>query len=184
MPYSFSQIDESTGEVAVGISRKAGQDGITGNGTAAVIRFKVLRDVKYGTVITFSLKDLAAINQSGKNISLTAIDGYLGLVTGISEQQDVPTEFSLKQNYPNPFNPSTSIEYIIPEGKSGHVRIDVYDLRGGLVKTLVEQAVQPGIYSTVWDGRDEFGKQVSSGIYMYRLRAGNVVKSNKMMLMK
>ena len=90
----FSQIDESTGEVAVGISRKAGQDGITGNGTAAVIRFKVLRDVKYGTVITFSLKDLAAINQSGKNISLTAIDGYLGLVTGISEQQDVPTEFS------------------------------------------------------------------------------------------
>jgi len=104
---------------------------------------------------------------------------------GINESNvDIPASFSLSNNYPNPFNPSTSITYTIPERRSGHVSLKIYDLRGALVTTLVDQVSEPGYHSVLWDATDNAGHMVSSGVYIYRLKAGEFTKSNKMMLMR
>ena len=90
----------------------------------------------------------------------------------------------MDQNYPNPFNPVTTIEYQIPVGSYDRVILKVYDMRGSLVNTLVDRFESPGIHSAVWDGRDDSGNMVSSGIYIYQLKADDFVKSNKMILMR
>ncbi|MBN1290868.1 MAG: T9SS type A sorting domain-containing protein, partial [Candidatus Latescibacteria bacterium] len=100
------------------------------------------------------------------------------------EDHIIPVEFSLPQNYPNPFNPVTTITYIIPAGVTDRVAINVYDSRGALVKTIVDQFGSPGMYSVVWDGTDTSGNRVSSGVYIYTIQAGEYRKSNKMMLMR
>ncbi len=96
----------------------------------------------------------------------------------------LPQAFSLEQNQPNPFNPSTTISYQIPEGDSPLVSLMIYDLRGRLVRTLVEELRGPGSYNAFWDGTDHSGRQVPSGIYLYRLKAGNYSQARKMVLVK
>jgi hypothetical protein len=81
----------------------------------------------------------------------------------------MPTEFSLEANYPNPFNPSTTIAYGVPE--NADVRLSIYNLLGQEVATLAEGQHSAGRYSVVWDARDNTGKTVSSGVYMYRMTA-------------
>lgn len=97
---------------------------------------------------------------------------------------ELPTEFSLSQNSPNPFNPVTAIEYVIPAGSLGNVTLKVYDIRGALVRTLVNEIGSPGVHSVVWDSSDETGSMVSSGVYIYRLQAGKFSKTNKMLLVR
>ena len=96
----------------------------------------------------------------------------------------MPKVFSLAQNSPNPFNPSTTISYSVPEGTSVQVTLKVYDIRGRLVRTLVDEVRQPGTYSVFWDGKDEAGCQVSSGVYLYRMQARDFVQTRKMVLLK
>ena len=96
----------------------------------------------------------------------------------------LPQKFSLSQNYPNPFNPLTSIEFAIPAGISEHVRLNIYDLRGALVRTLVDKVYNPGVHSALWDGTDETGNKVSSGVYIYMLRAGEFTNSKKMLFVR
>jgi len=108
-------------------------------------------------------------------------------VTSPTDVQEIPTEqlpstFSLLQNYPNPFNPSTVIEFTVPQ--RGHVEITVYNLLGQRVNTLVDEPLPPGVYRTVWYGRDESGHYVATGIYFYRLLAGDFVATKKMVLLK
>ena len=93
-----------------------------------------------------------------------------------------PTEFAMKQNYPNPFNPTTSISFSMP--KDGHVLLQVYDVTGALVKTLVDQSVRAGNMQTNWDGTNLSGNKVASGVYLYRMAAGDFVTAKKMVLMK
>ena len=96
-----------------------------------------------------------------------------------------PKTFSLSQNSPNPFNPSTSISYtVLEEGKRVSVSLKVYSLRGKLVSTLVEGLKQPGTYTVFWDGTDQAGLPVSSGVYIYRMKAGDFVQTRKMVLLK
>jgi hypothetical protein len=95
---------------------------------------------------------------------------------------ELPQTYSLHQNYPNPFNPATTIRYDLP--KSELVTLKVYDILGREVATLVNDKQVAGEKSLVWDGRDDTGKAVSSGIYIYRLRAGAYVKSRKMVLIR
>ena len=87
-------------------------------------------------------------------------------------------------SYPNPFNPSTTIQYTIPAYITEHVSIKVYDLRGAFIKTLVDQIAEPGVHSVIWDGTDKSGNKASSGIYIYRLQAGDFTQSNKMLLVR
>ncbi len=103
----------------------------------------------------------------------------LSIVDGMG----IPDEFALKANYPNPFNPSTTIGYQLPE--AGRVSLVIYDLTGNVVSTLVNESQPAGYYQTVWNGRDQRGVPVATGVYFYRLKAGaEFVKTHKMVLMK
>ncbi|MCE5272340.1 choice-of-anchor D domain-containing protein [bacterium] len=96
----------------------------------------------------------------------------------------LPKAFALAQNSPNPFNPSTTISYQVPDGREVQVRLEVFDLRGRLVTTLVDDLRPAGTYSVFWDGTDSRGGKVASGVYMYRLRAGDFTQTRKMVLLK
>ena len=93
----------------------------------------------------------------------------------------------LGQNYPNPFNPATKIEYWVPEGAPGSkagVNVVVYDVRGARVKTLVSGTKSAGHYVAQWDGHDDSGNPVSSGVYFYRMTSGSFSAVRKMVLLK
>ncbi len=94
----------------------------------------------------------------------------------------LPLEFSVKQNYPNPFNPKTTIQYSIPE--RAHVKVDIYNILGQRVARLVNKTQPAGEYSVIWDGTDESGKAASTGVYFYKVRAGDKVEKKKMVLLK
>lgn len=114
---------------------------------------------------------------------LTVLKFYPENITGVSESPAVkPAPYQLLQNYPNPFNPSTSISFVLK--KSGHVTLTVYDLLGQKIKTLVTGSVQSGEHKVNWDGTNDEGKRVSSGVYVYRLEAGDSVRSKKMLFLK
>lgn len=94
----------------------------------------------------------------------------------------LPYDYELFQNFPNPFNPSTSVMFTVP--KNGLVTIKVYDMLGQEVATLVNEVVDRGVYTVNWDGLTDKGGYVASGNYIYRMVAGDFVKSRKMMLIK
>lgn len=94
----------------------------------------------------------------------------------------IPKEFAVSQNYPNPFNPETFIEFSLPE--NCQVNLVVYNVRGQLVKTLVHGSMQAGTYKVRWDGTDKSELRVASGVYFYRLVAGDKINTKKMILMK
>ena len=93
-----------------------------------------------------------------------------------------PTDFALRQNFPNPFNPTTIIQYALP--KASQVRIEVYNVLGQRVRTLVDETQRPGYKTINWDGRDDAGNEVSSGVYFCRIQAGSFEESRKMTLLK
>ncbi len=111
------------------------------------------------------------------------IRAIVSTVTGIVDiNTQVPSKFSLSQNYPNPFNPSTNIEYDLP--LSEKVRLKVYDLLGNEVASLVDGMQVPGKYNVEWNGRNNKGKSLASGIYLYFFEAGNYRSTKKMILLK
>jgi hypothetical protein len=105
--------------------------------------------------------------------------------TVIGEERLTASSFKLYNNYPNPFNPSTTIPYNIPVNMGIHkTHLAVYNLLGQEVRTLVNHEVAPGFHSVVWDGNDNAGKEVCSGIYFYKLRSANYEITKKMILVK
>ncbi|MCB2230276.1 FG-GAP repeat protein [bacterium] len=92
----------------------------------------------------------------------------------------LPVDFQLYQNYPNPFNPTTTIAFQLPV--KSHVEIDVFNVLGRRVTTIVSAEFPAGSHSVVWDGTDAAGDDVASGVYVYRLTAGEAVLSRKMVL--
>jgi hypothetical protein len=105
---------------------------------------------------------------------------------GVTEQNDgvvsLPKIFGLSQNIPNPFNPTTEIGYALP--KASPVRLEVLNVLGQVVRTLVDEFQTAGNHSTIWDGRDNNYQEVSSGVYFYRIAAGEYAETRKMVLMK
>ncbi len=98
------------------------------------------------------------------------------------ENGEIPDKFALYQNYPNPFNPTTTIKYSI--AKNAKVSLKIYDLLGREIKTLVNETKAPGTYSVRWNGTTSSGSKVASGIYFYRIKAGNFTQVKKMILLK
>lgn len=94
----------------------------------------------------------------------------------------VPDKFALEQNYPNPFNPETKISYQLPV--ESHVSIKVFNLTGQLVRTLVEEFKTAGVYTVVWEGRNDTGLSLPSGAYFYRINAGDFQQTLRMILLK
>jgi hypothetical protein len=99
-----------------------------------------------------------------------------------SVNSGLPTEYALEQNYPNPFNPSTNIAFALP--KAGKVEVSVYNVLGQEVNTLVSEELAAGEHTIVWDGRNSSGNAVSSGIYFYRIVAGDFSQTKKMLMLK
>jgi|GEM_PF-1533875 len=117
------------------------------------------------------------------NIQLYNYSLNLGQETATDpEDSGIPKRFTLSQNYPNPFNPTTTINYTVPVEK--HVTITVYNLLGREVNKIVDKSLLPGQYEIVWEGDNAVGKQVASGVYFYRLKAGDVTKVRKMILLR
>ena len=98
----------------------------------------------------------------------------------ITEDEEHSTKYSLSNAYPNPFNPSTTIQYAFPANYNGQVTLNVYNIRGALIRTLVDEQKNPGIYIAQWDGLGDSDKQVSSGLYLYQLKTGIKLLSGKM----
>lgn len=103
----------------------------------------------------------------------------LAIVSSLAAESVLPREFTLLQNYPNPFNPQTQISYALPEGCN--VRLTVHNILGQTVRILVDSYEEAGFRSVTWDGTDQFGRSVSSGVYFYRLEAGSYSEIRKML---
>jgi uncharacterized protein (DUF3820 family) len=107
------------------------------------------------------------------------------LMALVKPEAKIPTGYSLAQNYPNPFNPTTSIQYsVIRDQSPPHVTLKIYNLLGQEVRTLVNEIQEPGYYIVTWDSKDNEGRQAASGVYFYRLTAGNFTATKRMVLMK
>ena len=96
--------------------------------------------------------------------------------------QSLPRTYELAQNYPNPFNPSTTIRFDLPS--AGRVRLDIYNLLGERIRTLVDEVLEAGFQKATWDGMNHAGAQVVSGVYFYRLEAEGYRSTRKMILMR
>jgi flagellar hook capping protein FlgD len=99
-----------------------------------------------------------------------------------ADNLELPEGFALSQNYPNPFNPTTKINYSLPS--SEHVTLDIYNIQGQKVRTLVNQVEGPGDHTVEWDATTDAGSQVATGIYLYRLTAGDQTVTKKMSFLK
>jgi hypothetical protein len=93
-----------------------------------------------------------------------------------------PSEFDLSQNYPNPFNPTTKIEFTL--AKSGFVTLQIYDVLGRKVRTLVSEELSSGYKSVIWDSKNDAGDDVASAVYFYQLKVGDFSEPKKMLLLK
>ena len=102
----------------------------------------------------------------------------------------ISAEYSLSQNYPNPSNPTTIINYTLPDAgrktQDGRqeASLKIYNSLGQEVRTLVNDTQNPGFYIVTWDGRDEFGYGVASGVYFYRFSVGEFTATKRMLLLK
>ncbi|MBN2366274.1 MAG: T9SS C-terminal target domain-containing protein [Calditrichaeota bacterium] len=128
-------------------------------------------NLKVGGSVTYEISEIRKIDFSD--------------ITGIEDARKVSQviqSFRLMQNYPNPFNPSTTIQYEIP--RAGEVEIRIFDINGRLVKTIKNQKQVAGSYNFLWDGQNDSGNKVASGLYIYSLKFENTITSKKMILVK
>jgi hypothetical protein len=161
------------GMLNIGVAQLGRSDGVDGAGTLAQIVFKTkamgLADLQFGAV------ELGSSN--GEITSAKAMPVEMLQVT-----KALPKVYALYDNFPNPFNPATNIRYDLP--MSSETTLAVYNVVGQLVKTLISAEQKAGEYSVQWDGSDEFGKEVASGIYYYVFRAGDYKSVKSMVLLK
>lgn len=111
-----------------------------------------------------------------------AVKRVAGLPTANESEANLPARMSLSQNYPNPFNPETHIEYGLASG--AHARLVIYNAMGQQVRTLVDQAQHAGKHRVAWDGTNDYGIQLASGVYFLTLKAGEETMSRQMVLMR
>ncbi|MDR3667297.1 MAG: T9SS type A sorting domain-containing protein [Ignavibacteriaceae bacterium] len=121
----------------------------------------------------------------GLNMNLLADSTLIPIpfVQGIStDNNQKPSYFNLEQNYPNPFNPNTIISFHVPHMMN--VKISIYDLKGMLIRELINESKSRGSYSIEWNGKDKNNNSVSSGTYFYQLNTGELNQTKKMILLK
>jgi hypothetical protein len=130
------------------------------------------------TEMTGGVYDIYLIKTNG--------NGDVGIESEGSITAGFPKVLALLPNYPNPFNPSTTISFEVPTNSAmkQHVTLAVYDMRGRLVRILVSSGIDPGNHKVTWNGKDESGNLVSSGIYLYQLKAGGGTVTRKMTVLK
>jgi len=121
---------------------------------------------------------LVPVNSAGGPDPLTDPEWYIPPASAVNSKGQTVSGFELEQNYPNPFNPQTTIDFSVKT--TGLVKLAIYDILGREIRTLVSETLTNGRYTTVWDGRDNTGDIVPSGIYIYRVDAGSYKASRKL----
>ncbi|HEX9973749.1 MAG TPA: FlgD immunoglobulin-like domain containing protein, partial [bacterium] len=177
-----------SGKVSVGISRKSGQGGVSGSGRVTRIKAHMSANaVNHFSTTLLTLTHIQANDPNGNPIPIDTT-AYT-LITEIENDSKVePTGFALYDNYPNPFNLATTITFQLLQPSK--IRLSIFDLQGHTVRTLVHGDVSAGYHIIQWDGRDDRGNVMASGVYIMRIEArGNAsnksfMDSKKMILMK
>ncbi len=118
----------------------------------------------------------------GNGVSASTVNLTLNGATSVAETTELPKNFALKQNYPNPFNPETTIPYQLADRSK--VSLVIYNALGQEVRTLLATTQDAGSYTARWDGKDNFGKHLPSGVYLYRLHAGEMTFTKKMIYLR
>jgi hypothetical protein len=145
---------------------------VSGSGSVARLVFNVKGE--FTDITRFEIADGVLVDGSRLTNPVVTL-GALNI-------QTTPTEFALRQNFPNPFNPETTIKYDLAD--AGRVELRIYNMVGQVIRTLVNERQNPGRYSIRWDGKDDRGLSVSSGIYFYRLTSEKFNDVKKLMLLK
>lgn len=123
------------------------------------------------------------LTPKGEIMFLNAVAWMLGKEVGVdAKPSGVPTEYDLAQNFPNPFNPSTTIAFSLPAATTA--KLSIYNMLGQEVATLANQVYQAGVHRATWDGRNNAGQAVESGVYLYKLETEDYSSAKKMLLMK
>ncbi len=126
--------------------------------------------------------ELFTVEGAAKLASVEAADNYGRSVKTTVVNKAVPTAFALRPNYPNPFNPVTNVAFALPVDCK--VSLKIYNVAGQLVRTLVNETMPAGNHTVTWDGTNSSGEKVASGIYFYKLNAGDFSKTMKMVMTK
>lgn len=158
----------------------------------AVLRFIATASSDTTTQIAFDQNSANSLlkDQDGSNLNIVSFTDAAvkvrEIVVSVEEPQQIPDEFRLSQNYPNPFNAESTIRYDIPAqvGNAVEVKIYIYNILGQRVRTLVDGKQAPGSYKVIWNGRNDRGLQVSTGVYFFTMRAGDFQTRKKMLLLK
>jgi hypothetical protein len=127
-------------------------------------------------------KEVAAGRIHYYKVENVDIDGTTSLHGPVKAEAPVPKDFRLAQNFPNPFNPNTTIRFDLP--KVAQVKLEVYNVLGQKVRTVLDQRMEPGYHEMTWDSYNDQGMRVSSGVYYYRISAGEFQDVKKMALVK
>jgi|GEM_PF-672853 len=136
-----------------------------------------------GTSRDSKVKYFTTIDESWQNPSTLGTAQLLGAeITKVEEEVAVVNEYRLEQNFPNPFNPTTTINYSLKENSD--VQIIIFNTLGRKVRTLVDKNEAAGHYSVRWDGKNDIGNFVATGLYFYKIKAGSFIETKKMILMK
>ncbi len=113
----------------------------------------------------------------------TGWEAKIGVIVDVKDESSpIPMIFSIGQNHPNPFNRNTIIEYTLP--RRCQVQLGIYNILGQRVRTLLNLEQDAGYYTASWDSKDNNDQEVASGVYFYRIKAGDFVKAKKMLLLK
>ena len=171
--------DESGRRIVFGAFSFGRNSGPHGSGLLARIEL----DGEVKNSIPIELKNLQVVDTKGKVLKVSAIVNECSDWRGC---QTTPRGFALRQNYPNPFNPTTSISFELPGDREDRIKVNlrVYNVRGQVVRTLIDEEKSPGVYTVHWDGRNEFGERVSAGLYLYTIIAGDFKATRKMVILK
>jgi len=162
--------NEETGQLYIASAVTKG-DAVTGSGTLGTLTFRLLDPNPQN----------ADINIAQGILFNPAHEGFIA--TNLGDRFSlVPTEYALEHNFPNPFNPETTLRYAIPD--PGQVTLSIFNVLGQEVVRLVDKEQMPGFYAIRWNGKNELGRSVASGVYLYRIQAGEFNQTHKMLLLK
>ncbi len=180
--------ESETGNQGFNIYR--GTDNVL-SGAVKITPEMIINGTVSGTSTTYTAEDAEIEPETTyyywlENVNIDSSTQFYGPVKVKTENGIAPPEIELstllKSNYPNPFNPSTWISYSL--STESHVKIEIYNVKGQLVKTLINGSQNKGSYRLIWNGNDSFGKNVGTGIYFCRMSAGKYHSIRKMMMLK
>ena len=188
IPQDWQKLVYPPDDSTLNIALAGATDSISGSGTLVYIRFKVLSSASPGDTSVIHFIDI----KLNEFVPPVVKDGIFRITpTSVSENENLnlPVNFNLGQNYPNPFNPTTIIPFRVNGSQFtvyGPVRttLIIYNILGQRVNTLFDESLKPGTYQATWNGKNDAGEKVPSGVYFYRFTSGNISETRKMVLMR